>query len=118
MSESEQNPLTDDDFDPYTGYPLFSQSVLQKLKALAETHCPGDGAGTYVQGGAFGPFVAEPHGSLGKFGGPDANTTYSIVDSVYDSGNNNDRPAGFEIYNLGLRWNHHIYCDPAAGDDS
>lgn len=113
MSESEENPLTEDDFDPYTGYPVFSQSVIQKLKGLAQTHCAGDN-GTYVRGGAFGPYVAEPHGSLPK----NATEVYSLLDSVYDDGNNTDQPAGFSVFNQGQRWNHHIYCDPNAGGDN
>lgn len=113
MSSNEEDPLTEDDFDEKTGYPRFNETVLQKLKTLAIDHCASE---DYAHGGAFGPYVAEPHGSLGKNNDADSNRIYSIVDSVYDEGSNNDRAAGFEVFNSGLKWNHHIYCAPGSAD--
>ena len=116
MSADLDNPLTESDFDEYTGYPRFNASVMSKLKELAQQFCAPNRE--YAHGGAFGPFVAEPHGSQGKFGDKDGHRLHSLVDSIYDEGSNNDRAAGFyDAFNLGLHWNHHVYCDQITGEE-
>jgi hypothetical protein len=109
MDSDDAATLTEDEFDEHTGYPIFTVEVMNKLKLLAKAHCSSK---DFAHGGAFGPFVAEPHGSMGKNNGADANRLYSILDSIYDEGSNNNRPAGYVTFEQGRRWNHHVYCAP------
>ena len=100
-----------DDFDPRTGEPLPNTEIIQKLNALGETFCD---SGAVRRGGAFGPFQAEPLGSRGQQNG--GGEIFSILDSTTDIGNIQNREVGLNVYNLGFRWNHHVYCDVSGGN--
>jgi hypothetical protein len=105
MSEEIDNPLTEYDFDEQTGSPKFEISVINKVQAIAQEYCT---SGTYTQGAAYGPFVAQPVSSQGQQSG--ASPLFSIVDSISDGGANNQDPAGFAPFASGYRWNNNIYC--------
>lgn len=102
-------PLELDDFDPKTGEPLTTTSVLTKLTALGEFFCE---SGTVRRGGVFGNFQAKPFGPLREpTTGVSGDTQFTIVDETGDLGSINNRLTGRQIFDLGYRWNHHVYCD-------
>ncbi len=98
--------LKDADFSIYTGEPLTTTAVNDKIRALGRAFCDG---GQVRQGGAFGNFLPEPQG-------PSTNLTrnYQLVDSSRDSGQNTSggtpTPTGYQAFMDGFRWNHHLYC--------
>jgi hypothetical protein len=102
-------PLTTDDFDAKTGEPKTSTTVINKLIALGQAFCA---SGTTRRGGIFGNFQAKPYGPLRQpVSGNDGDTLFTIVDDPSDNGSINNRVTGFQMYNLGYKWNHHVYCD-------
>ncbi len=105
MSDDLDNPLVEEDFDEKTGAPLFSAQVINKLQSLAQEFCS---TNQYTTGGAFGPYDAEPRGSMGI--STTATPVFSIVDSINDNGVNIGDPAGFNTFNRGYKWNNNIYC--------
>lgn len=104
--------LVDADFNPQTGEPLISTTVIQKLQALgSDSGSSFCWNGKVRQGGAFGAFEPEPVG-------PDSilsNRIYNIVDSSRDAGTNPNAgqtvSTGYNAFMSGFRWNHHLYCD-------
>ena len=84
---------------------LFSAQVINKLQSLAQEFCS---TNQYTTGGAFGPYDAEPRGSMGI--STTATPVFSIVDSINDNGVNIGDPAGFNTFNRGYKWNNNIYC--------
>lgn len=107
-NSSLENPLTNDDFEADTGAPKFNSDVISKLQVLAQAFCAPNFE--YTRGGAFGPFVAQPRGSLGIDGTDDENSVISIIDSTLDSGLNNGIQAGYVPFSNGFKWNNNIYC--------
>jgi len=105
-SSSLDNPLVESDFDSRTGAPKLS--ATSKLQELAQQFCAPNFE--FVRGGAFGPFVAQPRGNLGISGSDEENSPYSIVDSQFDIGDNNNSRAGYLEFSNGFRWNHNVYC--------
>lgn len=106
---SDQNidsPLVGDDFHPVTGEPKLDSAVLTKLAAIGKKHCA---SGATRRGGAFGPFEPEPKGTSGS--NSSSEKVYSIIDSVLDKGNVNNQTVGYDVFNAGFRWNHHVYCE-------
>ena len=96
------------DFDSSTGEPKISTAVATKLRAIGEAVC---GSGSVRRGGVYGDFQGEPVGPLQYQDGNEVGEIFSIVDSVYDAGVNNDTVVGREAYNNGYVWNHHFYCE-------
>lgn len=99
--------LTEADFNPNTGEPLLSSTVVNKIAQIGRTYCEGK---KVRQGGAFGSFEPEPQGSR-----TDASKRiYQIVDSSNDVGQVTNAGAtlssGYNVFNQGYRWNHHLYC--------
>ena len=92
----------DDDFNPKTGELKLRSTTYNKLIALGNEYCDGE----LVKGGAFGYFTAEPFsgGYMGETKFP-----LSIVDSDVDY-EEGDETVGKGVFDLGFRWNHHIYC--------
>ena len=103
------SPLETSDFDSETGEPLTDITVLRKLTAIGEIVCQN---GVVRRGGIFGSFQGEPVSNQGQFGnGNGSSEIFSIVDSLYDSGQSNNTPVGRQQFNEGFIWNHHIYCE-------
>jgi hypothetical protein len=96
----------DTDFDTHTGEPLLNASVYAVLSALGQEYCE---SGQVRGGAAFGRFAGEPT----PFAGAQGNGVVSITDSINDNqaatGGNN-ATFGFNDFNNGFRWNHHLYC--------
>ncbi|MCO4752947.1 MAG: hypothetical protein KC478_00625 [Bacteriovoracaceae bacterium] len=99
-------PLDVDDFDPATGEPKTSAEIVTKLKAIGSELCA---SGTTRRGGAFGPFDGEPYAN---FEPEDSTPTpvNGLVDSIYDAGESNNQPVGYNEFSKGYKWNHHVYC--------
>lgn len=101
--------LVDDDFIPETGEPKVRQETTNKLIALGTEFCS---SGAIRTGVFFGSYVGEPADFL--IGTPDDATDQvrGIVDSFNDFEQTNDGlTKDLNFFNIGLRWNHHIYCD-------
>lgn len=99
--------LTESDYNSATGEPLLSSTVVNKIAQIGRNHCEGK---KVRQGGAFGNFEPEPQGSR-----TDASKRiYQIVDSSNDVGQVTNAGAtlssGYNVFNEGYRWNHHLYC--------
>ncbi len=105
MSEEIENPLTESDFDELTGTPKLEPTIINKMQDIAREYCT---SGSFTQGAAYGPFNAEPIGGLGQQQG--SGSEFSFIDSINDSGTNNQDPAGYNPFSAGYRWNNHIYC--------
>lgn len=102
-------PLEITDFNIKTGEPLTTATVISKLTALGEQYCA---SGRVRRGGAFGNFQAKPFGPLRELVNANSgDTQYTIVDEISDFGNINNRVTGYQIFNFGYKWNHHVYCD-------
>lgn len=100
-----------EDFNPYTGEPKYRTATYDKLKALGDAYC--DGKNVQV-GGAFGNFPPEPFSgtyntSSSSSGSLESSFPLSIVDSVLDF-QASDPNLGKQPFDLGFRWNHHLYC--------
>lgn len=105
-SEIGTTPLEEEDFDSVTGEPEQSQDVYNKLVAIGERFCANN---TTRRGAVIGNFPGQPSGTR-----PDLNasaTINSIADSNKDIGSANSTIQGAQVYGLGFKWNHHIYCD-------
>ncbi len=106
--------LEAEDFDTRTGEPLTTVEVQNKLRELGQLYCDSgdsDSGGTVRQGGAFGDYDPEPRPNVIIGQQP---KVFGIVDSQFDTGNANNVPAGYQTFEQGFRWNHHLYC--AGGD--
>ena len=99
-------PLTVSDFDSKTGEPKLDGAVINKLIAIGNELCE---AGATTRGGAYGAFFPEPYSNYEPEGAA-IEPIGSILDSPYDNGTNNNRNTGFNVFQEGYRWNHHIYC--------
>jgi hypothetical protein len=100
------NPLENEDFDSSTGEPRIEIDVINKLVALGERFCDSN---TTRRGAVIGNFPAQPSGTQGQQNG--GTSINSIADSNSDVGNANNVIQGAQMYSLGFKWNHHIYCD-------
>ena len=100
--------LKETDFIPETGEPRLTQEVYDKLTALGELHCENQ---KVRRGATFGHFNAEPNpGYYIHYNTAEADHRfYSIIDDIFDS--DPDNQSGFNEFQKGLRWSHHIYCE-------
>jgi hypothetical protein len=107
--------LTDLEYVPMTGEPKPDLNVYAKIRTFGIMHCS---SGDVIEGGAMGKFIGEPTNSVFISQDP----LYSIVDSINDeyeesaeeNANGSPQRRGFELFNNGARWNHHLYCKPPA----
>ncbi|MAX65439.1 MAG: hypothetical protein QF441_01275 [Bacteriovoracaceae bacterium] len=103
LSSSLNTPLSESDFDIKTGEPKLSNDVLNKLVSLGERFCE---TGEIRRGSAFGNYQAQPVAPSGSRG----ITLFSIVDHITDSESGSGDENGFNAFQSGFRWDHHIYC--------
>lgn len=96
------------DFDDRTGELKVSSEIQAKVTQFGQEHCDGgDGNAAIIPGGAFGEYDPEPFPTILVTGG--GNKVMSIVDSQFDIGDGGN-PSGFDQFERGFRWNHHLYC--------
>jgi hypothetical protein len=101
--------LIETDFNSMTGEPLYNDTVRNKIRNIGEAFCS---SGTVIAGGAFGHYPGQPNS--GSFGSSDGSLTrvYGLLDSPEDIDDDTDpdNPRGFNQFQNGYRWNHHLYC--------
>ena len=111
--EKEPDGLKEEDFNPKTGEPKLRQSTYDKIRALGQKYCDYNDEGEKTRtGAAMGYYVIEPIPDSGQVigNGPQdpGLRRYGLVDSLNDS--SNDRQKGYNPFQEGFRWNHHLYC--------
>jgi hypothetical protein len=102
--------LEEEDFDESTGKPLFTTTVVDKIRALGNEYC--DSKGDKVRSGAaFGDFAPQPEGPNTQ----SASLIFGIVDSSADIGSVSSAGStfnvGYQAFMDGFRWNNHLYCN-------
>ncbi len=90
--------MDDSDFDDYTGQPKNTTTVDNKLAQLAIRYCEN---GSWRKGGVVDNFNNSPLRSFAQ----------ESTDSGTDTGVGVTYRTGYDAFNDGFRWNHHIYCD-------
>ena len=99
--------LTETNFNQLTGEPNFTPATINIISQIGRDHCVGN---KVRQGGAFGNFEPEPQGTRTDV----SKRIYQIVDSANDVGQVTNAgatmPSGYNVFNQGYRWNHHLYC--------
>ena len=106
-----QYGFTDNDFVPETGEPKLQTKVYDKVSALGSAYCS---LGSVRGGAAFGKFVSKPFaGYIYNAGSPDYNEDNNFYFSIIEQPDDFDQAAenGTLYFNVGFRWNHHLYCD-------
>jgi hypothetical protein len=99
------------DFDDRTGELKPTVEIQNKIRDFGETHCDGgDSNGSVMQGGAFGAYAPEPFPTIQPNGS--SFSVMGIVDSQFDNADGAGTPAGYNQFQTGYRWNHHLYCGP------
>ncbi|MAZ48172.1 MAG: hypothetical protein CME65_06395 [Halobacteriovoraceae bacterium] len=99
-------PLVQDDFNAITGEPEQSQDVFGKLTAIGQRFCANNAV---RRGAVIGNFPGQPTGTRNDVNA--GATINSIADSNSDNGSANSTLQGAQLYSLGFKWNHHLYCD-------
>ena len=104
--DSGSSVLLESDFDPETGAPRNTSTIVGKLTQLGADFCEN---GTTRRGSAFGNFRPQPvpagQGTTGQ------EPIYNIVDSFSDAGTNNATVQSASVFGAGYRWNHNVYCN-------
>ena len=104
--DSGSSVLIESDFDPETGAPKNTSTIIGKLSQLGNDFCEN---GTTRRGSAFGNFRPQPvpagQGTTGQ------DPIYNIVDSFSDAGTNNGTIQSASVFGAGYRWNHNVYCN-------
>ncbi|MDA8792941.1 hypothetical protein N9N67_06835 [Bacteriovoracaceae bacterium] len=98
---SEGSGLTDSEYDPLTGFIKNKETVLQKASTMC---CSGNAA--------YGVAISDdlPIPLEGAAANLNAKTRRFVMDDELD---NQTSPAA-SYYDIGLRWNHQVYCVPAG----
>ena len=99
-------PLDEDDFNAVSGEPEQSQDVFDKLTAIGQRFCQSNAV---RRGAVIGNFPGQPSGTRNDVNA--GASTNSIADSNSDNGSANSTVQGAQLYSLGFKWNHHLYCD-------